>query len=334
MGGNNRWFDLCFDVVTYVFITTYQVDQEGRNGCVRVWETRFWLDKYFDNIVGVEMFQSVFVVSMIPATFTDKLLTAREVQQIVDILPSLEQLRALERVHEDRSLPTMALVIDTILRFCETVRKFVDESVDDSLRAYGDALMTQAAGYFSGKNWFSIRKTHTKNEYRLFASAFAGLTSRLPQRFSSDRYNEMWSAIRCLLTYRISSRVLPIGATAVEQQYVSPPSARRYARGDLSNKHADDFHRCNYWRAHCWFHSLFSSRRLANGNRNGNYLIFLFLVVKTQSYHSWNNLSDWTAAYCWNVSQRYSHTVRFEIETLSCLGGARSFRLFSLCFGF
>lgn len=79
------------------------------------------------------------------------MLTARDVQIIVDVLPLLQKLSAIERVHEDRSLPTMALVLDSVQKFHSVVREFVQEHADvPVLRGYGDELLCQADVYFSG----------------------------------------------------------------------------------------------------------------------------------------------------------------------------------------
>lgn len=87
---------------------------------------------------------------MIPVELNDKMLTARDVQIIVDIKPLLQNLSALERVHEDRSLPTMALVIGTVQKFHTTVGAFLAETKQDVLREYGNALLEKAASYFTG----------------------------------------------------------------------------------------------------------------------------------------------------------------------------------------
>ena len=79
--------------------------------------------------------------------------TARETQIVVDVRPLLQSLRALQRPHEDRSLPTMATVVSTIVAFAAAVRTFVDES--NKLRAhtlveFGNALLRQGESYFAG----------------------------------------------------------------------------------------------------------------------------------------------------------------------------------------
>lgn len=86
---------------------------------------------------------------MIPNEHVDKLLNVRDVQVLVDIMPLLQELSALERVHEDRSLPTMALVIGTVVKFVTTVRSFVEAARHDLLRTYGNAILDKARQYFA-----------------------------------------------------------------------------------------------------------------------------------------------------------------------------------------
>jgi hypothetical protein len=62
----------------------------------------------------------------------EKLPTAHNAQTVSDILPILQDLRKLQRLHEDRSLPTMALVIKTIVKFSSIVRNFKTANENDT----------------------------------------------------------------------------------------------------------------------------------------------------------------------------------------------------------
>lgn len=52
----------------------------------------------------------------------EKLVTATDVQKLIDVLPWLDRFRALERMHEDRTTPTMGIVISTIVDYVSLIR--------------------------------------------------------------------------------------------------------------------------------------------------------------------------------------------------------------------
>lgn len=88
-----------------------------------------------------------------------RLPTAFDVQTAIDIRELLNDLRKMERVHENRSLPTMALVIETIVFYRARVRQFIttvnnndddDDNNNDTqhLVDFGKALLKRGESYF------------------------------------------------------------------------------------------------------------------------------------------------------------------------------------------
>jgi hypothetical protein len=78
--------------------------------------------------------------------------TAFDVQTVIDIRELLNDLRKLERQHENRALPTMALVIENVVQYSERVRRFIssfdDDDNSDHLVKFGKALLAQGESYF------------------------------------------------------------------------------------------------------------------------------------------------------------------------------------------
>lgn len=89
-----------------------------------------------------------------------RLPTAFDVQTIIDIRELLNDLRTMERFHENRALPTMALVITTIVQYAARVRRFIDSFSDDDnadhLLEFGKSLLKQGASYFKSKKFKSF----------------------------------------------------------------------------------------------------------------------------------------------------------------------------------
>ncbi len=75
--------------------------------------------------------------------------TAVDVQMLIDTRSLRQRLRALERVHEDRSKPTMAFVVSTICSVSELIDEFIDDATDERLRQYGRALRREAEAYLA-----------------------------------------------------------------------------------------------------------------------------------------------------------------------------------------
>lgn len=93
---------------------------------------------------------------MSPAADVSRLPTAEGVQTLGDVVGLLTQVRSLERLHEDRSLPTMALVIDTVEQVHSIFRAFVQVNIDDEvahLVTYGQALLRHTEAYFGGRHF-------------------------------------------------------------------------------------------------------------------------------------------------------------------------------------
>jgi hypothetical protein len=81
----------------------------------------------------------------------DKLTTAIDVQKLIDVVPLLDRFRALERVHEDRTTPTMGIVFSTIVDFMSLIRE-AGRTLPVEIRHYAVALNTAALHYFPRKS--------------------------------------------------------------------------------------------------------------------------------------------------------------------------------------
>jgi hypothetical protein len=110
-----------------------------------------------------------FAVSMITDPDEQRRLpTAFDVQTVIDIRELLHDLRKMERLHENRALPTMSLVINGVVEYSARVRRFIGSFDDDDnnghLVDFGKALLAHGESYF-------------KRAFFVFISTFANLTA-------------------------------------------------------------------------------------------------------------------------------------------------------------
>ena len=81
----------------------------------------------------------------------DRLVRPIDVQKLIDVVPWLNRFRELERVHEDRTIPTMGIVVQTINEYVALIRD-AERTLEPEIVGYAHALSSAAMHYFPREN--------------------------------------------------------------------------------------------------------------------------------------------------------------------------------------